>query len=63
MNVHIDVNSTQHFKNKSSILSFKKTVKTNKDYDLNDLSNKFVKEDYMLKVLEQTETDTKFCIQ
>lgn len=62
MNIHIDVNSTQYFKNKSSILSFKKAVKTNKDYDLSDLSNKFVKEDYMLKVLEQTETDTKFYI-
>jgi hypothetical protein len=60
MNIHIEINSKQHFKNGSSLLSFKKFVKTNKDYNLVELSDKYVNEGYTLTILEKDDNNVKF---
>jgi len=50
------------FNSKTAIDNFKSFVKTNKNFDINVLGQRFVKPDYHIELIESTETSLKFMV-
>lgn len=59
ISVHIDGDKTG-FNSKIAIDKFKKSVKTNNNINIDELKNKYIKNDYNLDLINKTDTEIKF---
>ena len=61
INVYIEGDKTG-FNSKTAIERFRSNVKSNTAFDINELANKYIKPDYKLELVEQTDMNIKFNI-
>lgn len=62
MNIHINPNCKEYFKSLNAINKFKECIKKNNDSNLSDLSEKYVKEGYGVRIEERTKQDIRFTV-
>lgn len=61
MNVYVE-GDKNGFNSKSALQKFKLAIKETPEYNLFELKQKFVKEDYLLELVSKTDTDVKFTL-